>query len=94
MTYSTSTPPYLIAQGIGGTYKLWHYDSTDGTATVDAAGYITNGSALGMTAGDSVVVLDSDASPLAKTIHTVSTVTAGSSADLSDGVAIGSTNSD
>lgn len=94
MAYSTSTPPALVAQGIGGAGKVWTYSSTDASTVVDADGYITNGSDLGLTAGDTVFVLDSDASPLAKTSHTVSAVTAGGAADLSNGVDIGTTDSD
>ena len=93
MAYSTSAPPILIAQGIGGALKTFKYTSTDGTATLDASGYITNGYALGLRAGDQVIALDSDASPLALTSHVVSTATS-STVDLSNGVDIGSTNSD
>lgn len=93
MTYSIQGVA-LIAQGIGGQAgKLYTYTSTDAGSAVDADNYITDGLALGMQVGDSVIVTDSDASPVAKTIHTV-TVVDSSGADLSDGVAIGSTNSD
>lgn len=93
MTYSTSNPPILIAQGIGGALKTFKYSSTDPTATLDASGYITNGYALGLRAGDQVIALDNDASPLALTSHVVSSATS-STVDLSNGVDIGSTNSD
>lgn len=93
MAYSTSSPPMLIAQNIMGTRKLWFYASTDAAGTVDASGYITDGYNLGMRAGDFVLVLDSDASPLALTAHVVSSSST-TATDLSDGVNIGSTNSD
>jgi queuine/archaeosine tRNA-ribosyltransferase len=92
MTYSTSNPPILIAQGIGGALKTFKYTSTDTTGDVDAAGYITNGYDLGLRAGDQVIALDNDASPLALTSHVVTTATS-TSVDLSNGVDIGSTNS-
>lgn len=87
MTYSTSNPPILIAQGIGGALKTFKYSSTDGTASVDGSGYFTNGYALGMRAGDHVVSLDNDASPLALTSHVVNSASA-STVDLSEGVAV------
>lgn len=91
MAYSTSNPPRLMMQPIAG-LRLWQYASTDPTATVDASGYFTNGYDLGMRAGDSVMVIDTDASPVAVTMHTVNV--SGTTIDLSDGVSIGSTNSD
>lgn len=93
MSYSTSNQPALLLQNIGGTRKLWFYASTDGASTVDASGYITDGYSLGMRAGDVVLVLDTDASPLALTAHVVSSSST-TATDLSNGVDIGSTNSD
>ena len=93
MSYSTSSPPILIAQGIGGGNRLWFYSSTDASTVVDASGYITNGYSLGMRQGDAVLVLDSDASPVALTCHVVTTATS-TAVDLSDGVSVGVTNSD
>ena len=93
MAYSTSIPPILISQGIGGTLKTFKYSSVDATTLVDASGYFTNGYDLGMRAGDTVISLDNDASPLAQVIHVVSAASS-TAVDLSDGVAAGSTNSD
>jgi hypothetical protein len=93
MAYSTSAPPALISQGIGGGYQNWAYSSTDAGSAVDAANYFTNASSLGMQAGAVVRVLDSDASPLANTLHTVNSV-ASTGANLTDGVAITATNTD
>jgi hypothetical protein len=96
MSYDpTNAQPALIAQGIGGGRKLWFYSSTDAATTVDGAGYFTDGWALGMRAGDAVLVLDNDASPLALTAHVVSAATAGTTTvDLSNGIDVGSTNAD
>lgn len=57
MSYSTSTPPRLVVQGIGGLGpKVWAYASTaDASADIDTAGYFTNGYDLGMRAGDIVL---------------------------------------
>ncbi len=63
MGYSTSSPPSLIAQGIGGVGQVWDYRSTDANTDVDAAGYFTNGVDLGMVVGGQVTVVDTDASP-------------------------------
>jgi hypothetical protein len=58
MGYSTSTPPALVSQRIGGAPAIWVYSSADDDATVNGAGYFTNGDALGMTVGDVVLVYD------------------------------------
>lgn len=58
MAYSTSNPPQLVAQGIGGTGKLWMYKSADPETEYDDAGYITNAGDLGMSTGDHVMVID------------------------------------
>jgi lipid-binding SYLF domain-containing protein len=92
MAYSTSTPPILVAGGVGGTPRVWMYVSTDANTAVDAAGYFTNGYALGMRAGDLVLVQDSD--DLVWYGHSVITATS-TSVDLGAGVAISSaTNAD
>lgn len=84
MAYSTSNPPSLIGQSIGGLAgKQWLYRSTDPAATVDDANYITNGGSLGMAVGDLVYVIDTDASPVIMTIHQVS-ATGDGTTDLND----------
>lgn len=59
MAYSTSNPPQLISQGIGGKGKVWLYKSPDAETAFDDTDYITNASALGMQTGDFVHVIDS-----------------------------------
>jgi lipid-binding SYLF domain-containing protein len=82
----------LVAGGVAGTPRLWMYVSVDANTAVDASGYFTNGYALGMRAGDLVLVQDSDD----KVWYGHSVITATSSAvDLGSGVAVSSaTNSD
>lgn len=58
MSYSTSTPPQLIAQGIGGSGKLWMYKSTDDENAFDDTDYITNADDLGMATGDAIIAID------------------------------------
>jgi hypothetical protein len=58
MAYSVSNPPQLIAQGLGGTGKLWMYKSTDDENAFDDTDYITNARSLGMTTGDAVIAID------------------------------------
>ena len=96
MAYSTSSPPSIISQGLAssGTPRLWMYASTDAATAVRVAGYITNGDKLGMKKGDIVMSVKTDASPISVQFHIVSAVTAGGSADLSDGTAITATNTD
>lgn len=59
MAYSESNPPQLVAQGIGGSGKMWLYKSTDAETAFDDTDYITNADDLGMTTGDFVHVIDS-----------------------------------
>lgn len=93
MAYSTSNPPFLIAQGLGGQRKLWMYVSTDAATAVRVSGYITNGYALGMRAGDILIMVDSDATPIAAQVMIVTSATT-SAVDLSDGTAITATDTD
>lgn len=94
MAYSTSNPPALVQQPLtGGAGKFWIYKSTDAAATVDAANYITNGGSLGMSVGDLVLVIDTDASPVIATWHQVS-ATGDGTTDLNDLTTITQTDSD
>lgn len=93
MAYATSNPPYLISQGVGSGRKFWAYSSTDAATVVRVTGYITNGYDLGMRKGDLVMVVDSDASPIAMQLMIVTEATA-TTTDLSDGVAVTATDSD
>ena len=94
MAYSTSAPPALIAQGLGGVGpKIWVYNSTDAAAAVDAANYITNGGSLGLAVKDVVYVVDTDASPVITTLHQVSAAGDGTT-DLNDLTTIAQTDTD
>jgi hypothetical protein len=94
MAYDTANPPALVQQPVGGgAGKVWLYRSTDGAGDVDAAGYITNGLQLGMTVGDLVWVIDTNASPVVTTLHQVSAVSAAGT-DLNDLTTITQTDSD
>jgi hypothetical protein len=91
MTYASTNPPVMISQTVAGP-KIWIYQSTDGASTVDASGYFTDGYNRGMRQGDICLVTDTDASPVITTSHVVNVT--GTTVDLSDGVTLGSTNSD
>lgn len=93
MAYSTSNPPSLISQAVAGGRKVWLYASTDTATAVRVSGYITNGYALGMRAGDIVLMIDTDASPIAASWMIVTSAST-TATDLSNGVAITETNSD
>lgn len=97
MAYSTANPPALVEGGtLKGAIQEWVYQSTDAATAVRVAGYITNGGALGMRVGDTVKVVDTDASPVAVQLMNVVSVSATypGAVDLSDGVAITATNTD
>lgn len=94
MSYSTSNPPRLMVQALGGSGpNIWSYNSTDAAADVDAANYITNGGSLGMKVGDLVFVTDNNASPVITTLHQVS-ATGDGTTDLNDLTTITQTDSD
>jgi len=97
MSYSTSNPPKLLVQSVGGTgVSVWGLTGTDADTAVDASGYITNGGALGMAVGDIVFYTKTDASPIANFMFNVTTVssTAPGAVDLSNSTTITATNSD
>lgn len=94
MAYATSNPPMLVAKGIGASRKFFIYTSTDAVTDVRVAGYFTNGWDLGMRAGDIVLVLDNNASPLTGAFCWVTSATAADGVDLSDGVTVTGTDTD
>lgn len=97
MAYATTNPPMLTLAG-GLTrgnpnananeatgINIWSYVSADAAATVNGAGYITNGDALGMKVGD--IVNGRDTATPKTYISYVSAVTAGGAASLTQLVA-------
>jgi hypothetical protein len=52
MAYSSTNPPALVTQRIGGGPALWLYTSTHTAAEAAASSFFSNGHALGMRAGD------------------------------------------
>lgn len=97
MGYATTNPPNLTFSGAltrgnpaSGTSEpsginIWAYISADSAATVNGAGYFTNGDALGMKVGDIIFGRDT-ATP--KTFQSyVSAVTAGGAASATQMVA-------
>jgi hypothetical protein len=94
MAYSTSNPPALISQGIGGgARRIWVYASTDAATAVRVSNYISNGYKLGMRKGDLVIQTDTDASPISMQLMIVTECTS-TVCDLSDGVAVTATDTD
>jgi hypothetical protein len=55
----------LTGQAIDGVGKEWAYLTTDSLATIEAAGYFSDGAKLGMTIGDWVIItiVDNPAAP-------------------------------
>lgn len=93
MAYATTNPPRLISQSVGAEGSIWLYKSTDAATAVRVDGYISNGWDLGMKAGDLVIMVDTDASPIAMQLMIVTSAsTAG--VDLSDGTAVTATDTD
>lgn len=59
MAYSTSNPPAVVAQQLGGAGTVWVYKHTDADENATSSGYFTDGVALGMAVGDIVLFIDS-----------------------------------
>lgn len=84
MAYLTGNPPALkSASPLTGAGQTWAYQGTDIATDVDAVGFFTNGSALGMKVGDLVEVTNTGTNVV--TLHRVITVTAGGAATVSTG---------
>lgn len=90
MAYSTSNPPYLMNQAIGGKAKIWAYQSTDPTATVDGAGYFTNGYDLGIRANDILILYDTT-TLIVSTLTCLAATSGTTTVDFGAGTTIGST---
>lgn len=81
MAYATSNPPALVSQRVGADGgAIWVYKDGDSIATVTGVDYISNGDALGMVAGDVVIVIDSTNYGVRRA--TVSSVTSDGAATL------------
>lgn len=96
MPYNLSLPPSRITEfPLSGPGAHWFYTTSDTAATVDTAGYISNGGDLGMKVGDLVFVNVTGTGVV--TTHRVASVASASpgATDLGDGTTIGSaTNTD
>lgn len=93
MAYATSNPPALTTSGLGGFANQWTYKSADAAALVRVSGYFTNGYDLGMRAGDLLLQVDTDATPITMQMMIVTSAVVGT-VDLSDGTAIVATDTD
>lgn len=80
MAYATTNPPVCIIPRMGTHSAVWMYTDGDAHTAVDAAGYFTNGAALGLTANDVMIVVDT-ATPTC-TIHHVLNATSITAATL------------
>jgi hypothetical protein len=87
MAYSSTNPPHLLMQRIGGGAATWAYSSSDPTGTVDGAGYFTDGLARGMKVNDMVQVTDT-VNSLISNLRVAAVTSTG--ADLGTGISIGS----
>ncbi len=82
MAYSSTNPPALVSQRIGGGPAMWIYKSSDESAeSVTAAKYFANGEALGMRVGDLVFSISTTAGTSALlSICTISSISSTGSA--------------
>jgi homogentisate 1,2-dioxygenase len=95
MAYSTDNPPALVHQRVGASAGAhWVYHSTDPIATVRVDGYFSNGYELGMRRLDTIMVVDTDASPPAAQLCIVVQAEEDGTVDISDGTAVTATDTD
>ena len=99
MAYSTANPPCrttagpiagLNANEPGGTNTIpaiWVYSSADPIATVQGAGYFSNGLTLGMRVSDIVFVIDNNLARMYPSFVTAVTPTPGASPVAGTGTA-------
>lgn len=80
MAYSTSAPPQLLVPSIGTAPALWSYRSTNVSTDLLATGFFSNGSNLGMKAGD--FMLAASTTGFTPALVAVSSVTASSAATV------------
>ena len=96
MAYSTSDPLNLLTDSsLAVGPRIWYHESADATADADADGFITDGIARGLKAGD--IVLHRDTGTNVITSHRVfaSTTAPSTVVDLGSGTTFCSgTNSD
>lgn len=81
MAYATSNPPVCVTPRMGNGPAVWVYNSADVHTDVDAAGYFTDGHALGLKVGDMMMVGKTSAT-IGATLHYVQTVTTGGAATV------------
>lgn len=75
--------------------RVWIMRGTDPVTTVRASGYIVDGGEYGMKAGDLVLYVDTNASPITLQLFIVTSVDGTTGAvDLSDGTAVTATDTD
>lgn len=85
MAYSTTNPPGLMTQPVGGiSGAIWNYRTTETVSAVTASSFFSNGAALGMKAGDvvSIVSVSTAAAFVDSAMASVSAVTAGAGATV------------
>jgi len=58
MSYSTSNPPALVTQRVGGGGAIWIYSDGDALADVNGVNYVSNAADIGLEAGDRVIHID------------------------------------
>ena len=74
MAYSVTNPAQCLPGGSGGAPRVFVYSSTDAHATVEGAGYFSDGYTYGMRVGD-VVIVNKTTATIETTIHQVITAT-------------------
>jgi hypothetical protein len=74
-----------VSPGMGNGQSLWLMSGTDVHTDVDAADFISDGSAKGLKVSDVVIYVKTTAT-IGATVHSVSAVTAGGAATLAPAI--------
>lgn len=75
----------LVTQAVGDGPAIWLATGTDVHTDVDAADFVSDGSAKGMRVNDVVIYVKTTAT-IGATVHSVSAVTAGGAATLAPAI--------
>ncbi|MCG7985061.1 MAG: hypothetical protein JAY90_20215 [Candidatus Thiodiazotropha lotti] len=94
MAYSTDNPPALESQAVGGKHRSWVYRSDDALSLVRVNGYFSNGYELGMRAGDTIKIIDENASPIDYAVSVVASADATAGVNLTDGTEVAGADTD
>lgn len=90
MAYATTDKLICLMGGVAGAPNFWYHESADALAAANTSGFITDGGAKGLKAGDYVIHRDTSGATGDTSMHRVLTVssTYPGAVDLTDGTVV------